>query len=229
MRFLRALLMLMAMAAAALVWWDMQRQDGSRNVTPLSERLEKPADGVASADQDAKKPLDTASSQIRLEPARRNIRNVTPEEFSLLPQEQGDYVERLPALVKERPKRTRPVDWPKIEVRSAGVLRSGKTDIAIAGIEPLAAEANCRSEDGSQWPCGNFARAALNRLIRGRTVRCDPVDGNDGGVVTRCGIGGHDIALWLVQQGWARPGADAAPPLVEAYQQAQAEHRGQWR
>lgn len=175
--------------------------------------------------------------QSRLEPLRRDIRDVTPSSVTVPPEIEGDYVERLPAVIPPKPPvPTRPVGWPKTKVLSAGTLKSGKQTIKLTGIEVLESDAVCGENEDTQWPCGNFAKAALQRLIRGRTVKCDPVgdpmaqsasNSSETALLrTRCVISGHDIGEWLVEQGWARALQDS--PYAVAQEAAQAENRGLW-
>jgi endonuclease YncB( thermonuclease family) len=110
-------------------------------------------------------------------------------------------------------------------VVSAGVLVSGGKEIRLAGIKPLASDARCIDTTG-EWPCGAFAKVAFQRLVRQRTIECDPVDGNGAAqIVTACRVAGADMALWLVRQGWATP---AGAGLEDALAGAKADGRGQW-
>jgi endonuclease YncB( thermonuclease family) len=170
----------------------------------------------------------SAHADPALEKIPDSIRDVTPPHMTrtlLLP---GMVLERLPALVPPPapPKPPQRIVWPRAEALSAGAIASQGQQIEIAGIAGLAADAVCAGGDAEEWPCGNFARAAFARLLRQRSVACDPaVADAQGLIVTRCSVGGHDIATWLVARGWALP---RDPGLYPAAQDARAAGLGQW-
>ena len=118
--------------------------------------------------------------------------------------------------------------FPRPIVVQAGELRSGDTLIHLAGIEPLPKEKRCKTERGN-WPCGNFARAALQRFIRSRTISCSETAGtaaNGEHYSGHCRIGKTDLSQWLVSQGWATAsGSD----LKDAEREAQKAEKGIWR
>ena len=198
--------------------------------TPVAreEPMKEPVKQVAIKDPPA--PTPPAPT---LEPVRRDIRNVTPDHALPGPILTEDEIVRLPAIEPPPvpPKPPEPERWQRALVIAPGILKSGDREIVIAGVEPLASDAVCGDEN---WPCGNFAKPALRRLIRQRAIDCDPVDDNqrtDGRVVTRCEVAGRDIGEWLVAQGWARPleTGNQDDALTKALEEARASGRGQWR
>ncbi|MEC9342653.1 MAG: thermonuclease family protein [Pseudomonadota bacterium] len=183
----------------------------------------KPPGEPATADREGAGP--------EFEPVRRDIRDVTPDHVLPAPQLDQAVIERLPASAPPPPP-ARPAQarqWRHARVKAPGRLVSGETEILIAGIEPLASDAECTIIGGKSWPCGNHARAALRRLVRQRPVECDPFDEPEGRLpaVTRCRIDGRDIGEWLVERGWAVPkaGSDYGPALDRARKAG----LGQWR
>lgn len=166
-----------------------------------------------------------------LEKLPQNIRDVTPANMSRLPELDDGYVERIAPKITVRPKPpTRPDIWPKPEVIAAGHLRSGETEIRIAGISALDAGAACGNGEEA-WPCGIFARAAFQRLIRRRPITCDPTTLSDHRITSRCRVGGLDLGTWLVQQGWAIPSGEGASDASysDALAAARRARAGQWR
>jgi endonuclease YncB( thermonuclease family) len=165
-----------------------------------------------------------------VEPIRRDIRNVTPPGMLQAPKLEGGTIEREPARLppKPPPRPPKPDLFARPAVEAAGMMRSGETSIRIAGIRPVGAKENCFGSDGRQWPCGIHARTALQRLIRQRTITCDPGGVRDGGgaIAKHCKVGGIDIGRWLVEQGWALPqGRDDLSDTLKAAKEAK---RGQW-
>ncbi|MCU0789642.1 MAG: thermonuclease family protein [Nitratireductor sp.] len=160
---------------------------------------------------------------------RDDLRDVTPEDMTQPPDVSETTLTRLPpaAPPPEPVRPPKPVSFALPRVVSAGEIVSGETRIRLAGIEPLASDARCGA-GGQDWPCGALARTALQRLIRQRTIECDPVSPADEQseiLTTRCRVGSDDIAGWLVRQGWAVPAGPAYEALLE---EAKAAGRGQW-
>lgn len=249
MRILAGIVIALALAVAALLYAFL----ASRDIlpSPIAE-LEAPAppepEGQPNTPQAAPEPMaepetpaPTATTEAEpapdqtqdpvFEPVRRDVRDVTPDHVLPAPDLDAALIERLPAIVPPAPppRPPEPERWRRAQVVAPGVFRSGKKRIVIAGIEPLAADAVCRTEKGEDWPCGNFAAAALKRLVRLRPIDCDPADAREGesDIVTVCRIAGRDIGEWMVDQGWANPlegsGYDAA------FSNAREAGRGQFR
>lgn len=71
----------------------------------------------------------------------------------------------------------RPFSLPPVEGRASvlagDVIRINTTTIRLAGIEAPENEQKCTNANKKKWACGEAARAALTRLVKGRKVRCD--------------------------------------------------------
>ncbi len=159
---------------------------------------------------------------------RDNIRNVTPKKILPAPNPNELLVERLPPkLISPKPPRPpEPVSWNRAEVTSSGVLRSGRTTIRLAGIDPLEVGEKCTDGNGNVWPCGMFARTAFRQFVRGRPLECNPVDDNNAKVITtNCTLAGFDMSAWLVWQGWAEPIGDR---YAEDLKKAKSNNFGKW-
>ncbi len=122
----------------------------------------------------------------------------------------------------------------KVQVRDAGTLEVDVPNadplvIRLRGIEAREADEDCTREDGTTWPCGAKAKAALALFIRSRAVTCtQPSTGEASEFAARCSVMNQDIAAWLVRRGWATPTDDTEEALAEALQAAQAERIGLW-
>jgi endonuclease YncB( thermonuclease family) len=140
------------------------------------------------------------------EEVRGGVRDITPPAVHRPPPLKQKLVERLPAIRREEPKQKPKLDeWIRPQILGAGILESQGKRIVIAGVDPLVPGSICRKSAEPAWPCGNLARTAMRRLIRLRTIACNPVEdaGDNSELVTRCEISGYDIGAWLVSQGWA--------------------------
>jgi endonuclease YncB( thermonuclease family) len=107
-----------------------------------------------------------------------------------------------------------------VAIESA-MFESGGHTIAIAGVKSVPVEESC-THDGTSWPCGVRARAAVRLWLRSRALVCQiPEAERDKDVMEgSCRLAKQDVGEWLVQNGWAL----AAPggPYVQAGEKARA-------
>lgn len=123
---------------------------------------------------------------------------------------------------------------PLLSIDGTG-FRRGEYTIRFDRIAGPSAGAVCF--DGEQrWSCGLQARAALHNLVAGRKLSCQPRRAlADGGIGADCNLdagnalAGGDIALLLVERGWARPVPEDAPEFAAAFEKARAAGAGLWR
>lgn len=102
--------------------------------------------------------------------------------------------------------------------------------IHIAGVTPPAADATCTLADGTPWPCGRVALYSFRRFLHGRAVECLlPYIEGAADVTAPCRIAKTDLALWLLQQGWATPSDIATGEYRTASAQARCFGIGLWR
>lgn len=156
------------------------------------------------------------------------VRNVTPQETLPGPVFEDGLLERLPGKKPPPPpkKEPKPVKISRVQVVEPGILKSGKRTVRLAEIKPIPLDQKCEAIDGSQWPCGRFARTEMRQFIRNRPIECDPVPKGQTEVTLRCRLDNFDISAWLVLTGWATPTGDQfATELAEA----KTKLRGQWR
>lgn len=87
---------------------------------------------------------------------------------------------------------------------SGDVLRLGNRFFRLAGVEAPEPGQICAKANGRTWDCGASAQSALQRLIRGRRIACEPA-GPAGEGLSRasCMAGDLDIARELVRGGFA--------------------------
>ncbi len=76
------------------------------------------------------------------------------------------------------------------------------TRIRLEGIDAPETGQTCKRKWLGSWPCGAGATDALQRLLQGRTVSCDP-RGLDkyGRTLAICFVDGHDINAGMVREG----------------------------
>ena len=117
----------------------------------------------------------------------------------------------------------------RVKVRDGGTLEDNGVVIRLTNIEAREADGHCTDKNGKDWACGSAARVALTKFIRYRAVSCGlPEDGAKTDYVASCTVGGVDLSVWMVRQGWAKPKPDADKALADAAEAAKAAHLGVW-
>jgi endonuclease YncB( thermonuclease family) len=113
---------------------------------------------------------------------------------------------------------------------SGDLLRINRQLIKLTGIEPPEAKQPCLKSNGRRWNCGASARAALEKIVRGKTVVCTG-SGQDSErrTLAACRIDDADIAETLVSGGhvFAVSGFFASYTSAEA--QARTAQVGIWQ
>ncbi|GHC66477.1 thermonuclease family protein [Limoniibacter endophyticus] len=113
-----------------------------------------------------------------------------------------------PAALPGEPSNEAPGNWKltllyQPVISSLTEIRADGHRILLDGIAPLDAAEQC-GESGRRWPCGRFAVTAFRHFVRGRAIRCAvPQQPLPETITTQCFIGKHDLAAWLVTNGWA--------------------------
>ena len=75
----------------------------------------------------------------------------------------------------------------------------------------------------------DLVTVALDELLQGRVLACDPRDQDRyGRVIAVCMIGAIDIGEWMVKNGWATAYRRYSTDYVPAEEKARAEGRGIW-
>jgi endonuclease YncB( thermonuclease family) len=89
---------------------------------------------------------------------------------------------------------------------------------------------HCRDAAGADYPCGQHAAQALSAFLQQREIVCDWSNlDREGRRLARCILGGRDIGLWAVEQGWAVPDRDCKCETYRpAAEQAKDRKLGLW-
>ena len=118
----------------------------------------------------------------------------------------------------------------RVKVRDGGTLEDNGAVIRLANIEAREADGRCTDKNGKDWACGSAARVALTKFIRYRAVSCGSAEaGAKTDYVASCTVGGVDLSVWMVRQGWAKPKPDADKVLADAADAAKVARLGIWR
>ncbi len=220
MKFLSLLVSLMLGAAVILVlirpWdaWQSTIEDSSHD-TPAAPA--KPIPAAGGAEDGTAAVVEPESIAAGAPPASGEPQEPTPEapkpeapKPHLLAREQAEAERSAAAKDKTEeaaPKPAMTTRYFKVKVRNAGTLEAdlpGETVvIRLAGVDSHDADAICKRENGTIWPCGAKARAALTRLIRYRAVTCTvPSGGESGDFAARCSLRGQDSPFgWCAAAG----------------------------
>lgn len=101
--------------------------------------------------------------------------------------------------------------------------------IRLHGIDAPESSQECHRRDGPAWRCGRQAALALRELIGQHPVTCiRQYADRYGRVVGKCSVGGTDINVWLVTNGWAVAYRRYSSDYVGAETMARASGLGIW-
>jgi len=123
-----------------------------------------------------------------------------------------------------------------VRVADGDSIEVGGERVRLAGIDAPELHQSC-GEQGREWPCGQQARAALQKLVDEGEARGNAQEGGEGGVSCRpvdedrygrsvavCSLDGRDLGAAMVQQGWAV----ATDGYGSEEREARAAGRGIW-
>jgi endonuclease YncB( thermonuclease family) len=91
-----------------------------------------------------------------------------------------------------------------VRVIDGDTLELEGVTIRLNGIDAPEAGQSCARADGGRWPCGKRATAALEVLVNGKVVTCEPRGHDDyGRILSVCEAGGQEVNAALVRDGVA--------------------------
>ncbi len=109
------------------------------------------------------------------------------------------------------------------DILDGGTLQFDTAVLRLHGIVARSARQKCR-RGSLPWLCGAASRTFLEETIAGRVVTCTVVMKGVG----KCEVGGLDLSLRVIAEGWAVPANDG-----ESYREAEASARaaglGLWK
>ncbi|MFT3989027.1 thermonuclease family protein [Aestuariivirga sp.] len=109
-------------------------------------------------------------------------------------------------------------------------LRKDGNDTRLFGIDAPELHQFCAARDGKSYACGQDAKLALQKLVRGKTLTCRPVDTDRyGRTVAVCRDGGLDIGREMVRQGFAIAYLRHSMDYAGEEADARAAKRGIWQ
>ncbi|MGQ0674391.1 MAG: thermonuclease family protein [Hyphomicrobium sp.] len=112
---------------------------------------------------------------------------------------------------------------------SGDTIRIANRIVRLTGIEAPDLEQDCDRRGSNRWRCGEAARAALARLLRGRRIDCKPsgMNGSDP-IEAACQAQDDDISLALVRGGHVFAGSSLFSGYTSTEETARAEGVGLW-
>lgn len=117
----------------------------------------------------------------------------------------------------------------QVAVVDGDTIDIGETRYRIHGIDAPEHGQKC-SALSALWPCGKQATARLAALIEGRSIACDPIEGDGRGrIVAICRADGEDIGAAMVESGFAWAFTRYSDDYVGAETRARRARRGVWR
>lgn len=156
------------------------------------------------------------------------MRDVTPPGITPGPSSEGPLVREPVPPPPPDPPRWRRFFLPK--TTDAATFKVEGRTIRIAGVTVPTRDEVCRGAQGGEWPCGRTALYSLRMFLRGRAIECFYPHADTAVEITApCRVGETDLGLWLLDQGWARPGQYATDEYKAASAAARCRGRGLWR
>ncbi|KOR49120.1 hypothetical protein ADT26_00115, partial [Xanthomonas oryzae] len=102
--------------------------------------------------------------------------------------------------------------------------------IRLWGIDAPESAQHCTAHDGSAWPRGRSAAAALDGYLLDKTIRCQTKDTDRyGRTVAECFVQGQCVNAWMVRSGWAVAYRQYANAFSADERIAQQQRRNIWQ
>ena len=115
------------------------------------------------------------------------------------------------------------------EVTDGDTLRMGEARIRLHGMDAPEGEQPCFDADGTAFRCGVLARAALEHLVKAKTVSCYVRDTDRyGRIVATCLVDDKDIAEVMVRAGYGFAFRRYSNACVTVERDARRSGRGLW-
>jgi endonuclease YncB( thermonuclease family) len=116
-----------------------------------------------------------------------------------------------------------------VQVLQDGALRSDGKTIRLYGIKLPERKKLCMSLFVARWPCGVTAYVALRNLVQSHSIACNILNETEKNIVAQCKVDQTDIALWLLQEGWAELAAGVTEQrYADAAALAKTKSTGLW-
>jgi endonuclease YncB( thermonuclease family) len=155
-------------------------------------------------------------------------RDVTPPGITPGPPSEGPLLREPVPPPPPDPPRWRRFFLP--QTTDAATFKVQGRTIRIAGVTVPTRDEVCRGAEGGEWPCGRTALHSLRMFLRGRAIECFYPHADTAVEITApCRVGETDLGLWLLDQGWAKPGQYATDEYKAASAAAHCKERGLWR
>ncbi|HIM69975.1 MAG TPA: thermonuclease family protein [Gammaproteobacteria bacterium] len=118
----------------------------------------------------------------------------------------------------------------KPRVVDGDTIHIGKTKIRLHGIDAPEMKQTCRTSKGKEQMCGQLAKQALERLVKGQEVTCEG-DKRDRykRLIAVCYVGPLNINKQMVVDGWAMAYRKYSMDYVRAETFAKSRREGLWR
>jgi endonuclease YncB( thermonuclease family) len=122
------------------------------------------------------------------------------------------------------------IDNALVKVVDGDSLRQGDRDIRLFGIDAPELQQSCLDSGGSEYPCGQEAKAFLQHLVSGNPVTCNAVDTDRyQRLVALCKTEKIMLNSEMVKQGWAVAYSRHDPRFGRFETEARQARRGIWQ
>jgi endonuclease YncB( thermonuclease family) len=117
----------------------------------------------------------------------------------------------------------------KPRIIDGDTIHINQTKIRLHGIDAPEMKQVCKTSEGKEQLCGQLAKQALEKLVRGQDVTCKG-DTRDRykRLIAVCYVGPLDINERMVTDGWAMAYRKYSKDYVRAEMLAKSRHEGMW-
>jgi endonuclease YncB( thermonuclease family) len=117
----------------------------------------------------------------------------------------------------------------KPRIVDGDTLHINQTKIRLHGIDAPEMKQTCRTSEGKEQLCGQLAKQALEKLVRGQDVTCKG-DTRDRykRLITVCYVGPFNLNEQMVTDGWAMAYRKYSKDYVRAETFAKSRREGMW-
>ncbi len=117
-----------------------------------------------------------------------------------------------------------------LSIFDGDTLEIGPLLIRLHGIDAPEKGQRCNAKDGETWRCGTAAINRLTDLVADQDIACAALSRDPyGRIISRCEVGGEDIARTLIEEGLAWAFTEYSDDYVSLESTARARGIGIWQ
>lgn len=122
------------------------------------------------------------------------------------------------------------VAWAEVRVGDGDSLTLQGRQIRLQGVDAVELHQKCQDSNGQQWDCGEKAKQALKRFVKGKEIKCETqaIDKYKR-KISICYADGQDIGAHMVEIGYATAYRKYSPRYIHHEKRARDAKKGIWQ